>query len=141
MVSGISVPGLWISLSLGFCFPLDNMNCSTAVSVVCVWFYDGMVVNIWSIVISIWMIVVWSCYYCLLFSWLNYCWKVVGMVWVSISVGVWVVVAKSITIISIGIEIVGISFGFRLGCSSSKKSENYEKFHDERCGRFSGRHG
>merc|ERR1711970_1627643 len=61
MVSGISVPGLWISLSLGFCFSLDHMNCSTAVSVVCVWFYDGMVVNIWSIVISIWIMVVWSC--------------------------------------------------------------------------------
>merc|ERR1712001_592362 len=132
MVSGISVPGLWISL--GFGFSLDNMDCSTTVSVVCVWFYDGMVVNSWSIVIStirIWTIVVWGCYYCLLFfncwgffnslfSRLNYCWKVVGMVWVSISVGVWVVVAKSITIKSIGIEIIGISFGFMLGCSSSE---------------------
>merc|ERR1712007_157482 len=65
MVSGISVPGIWISLSLSFCFSLlNNMNCSTTVSVVCVWFY--IVVGIWMVSVCVWMVSsigVWSYYY------------------------------------------------------------------------------
>ena len=135
MVSGISVPGIWISLSLSFCFSLlNNMNCSTTVSVVCVWFY--VAVGIWMVSVCVWMVSsvgVWSYYYgfcgcffsCLLFN-LHFsgldCWNVVvGVVRISVSVGVWMMVSGISTV-----EIVGISFGFRLGCCSSKKSENYE---------------
>merc|ERR1739846_51280 len=91
MVSGISVPGIWISLSFCFCFSLlDNMNCTNTVSVVCVWFY--VVVGIWMVSVCVWMVSsigVWSYYYgfcrrflsCLLFSLLisgfDYCWNVV----------------------------------------------------------------
>merc|ERR1712072_1193121 len=104
-----------------------------------------------SISVGVWMVssvCVWSYYYgfcgfflsCLLFhllfSGLDYWNVVVGVVRISVSVGVWMMVTGISTVV-----IPGISFGFRLGCCSSKKSENYEKFHGKRCGRFSGRHG
>merc|ERR1712001_764268 len=109
-------------------------------------------VGVWMVSVCVWMVSsigVWSYYYgfcrrflsCLLFhlliSGFDYCWNVVvGVVRISVSVGVWMMVTGISTVV-----IPGISFGFRLGCCSSKKSENYEKFHGNRCGRFSGRHG
>merc|ERR1711994_1052377 len=58
----ISIPSIWISFgfSFGFTF-LDNMDGSTTVGVVGVWFYYS--VGNWSIVVSVWVgissIVVW----------------------------------------------------------------------------------
>merc|ERR1719210_1843360 len=53
----ISVPSFWISFSFGFGFTfLNNMDSTTTVSVVAVWFYDG-VCN-WGIVVSVWVIVI-----------------------------------------------------------------------------------
>merc|ERR1712059_235169 len=153
----MSVPGIWISFSLCLCFSLlDNMNCSTTVGVVCVWFY--VVVSIWMVSVGVWVVSgigVWGHYYgfrffnCLLyhllFSSFDYWNMVVGVVRKSgitgmvVSVGVWMLVTGISGITGMVVEIIGISFGFRLGCSSSKKSENYEKFHGKRCGRLSGR--
>merc|ERR1711944_58772 len=51
----ISVPSFWISFRFRFSF-LNNMDSTTTVGVVAVWFYDG-VCN-WGIVVSVWVIVI-----------------------------------------------------------------------------------
>ena len=140
VVSGVCIPGLWIGFSFGLSFSfslLDNVNCSTAVGVVGIWFYDGSmsICNgsvIVSISSSIWIssIVVWMsvdywfdgflsfCYWFFgcLFSGLDYCWVGIGVViWVPVSVGVWMMITSVCVVIK-----VWISFGFRLGCGCSK---------------------
>merc|ERR1712051_1168206 len=91
VVFGVCIPGLWIGFSFSL---LDNVNCSNAVSVVGIWFYDGsMSICNGSVVVSIsssiWIssIVVWMsvdywfdgflsfCYWFFgcLFSGLDYC--------------------------------------------------------------------
>ena len=115
------------------------MDGSTTVSVVGVWFYDG--VGNWGIVVSVWVISmistidVWvgvndwfldffglsfnNFFY--LFGSL-YCGNGILVVWVSVSVSVWMVDCCS----SVGIVIPRICLGFGLSCGSSEKSENYE---------------
>jgi len=154
VISTVSIPGIRIGLRLSFGFPLlDNMNGSATVGVVCVWL--GVVISVWIgvccsmvwVVIEVWMGVdYWfGCLLCFndwLFDFFLfygfYYWETVSimMIRITVSVGVWMMVSSISTVV-----IPGISFGFRLGCCSSKKSENYEKFHGKRCGRFSGRHG
>merc|ERR1719351_280788 len=139
----ISVPGIWISFSFGFSFSfLNNMDGSTTVSVVGVWFYDG--VGNWGIVVSVWVIIhttidIWvgvndwfldffglsfNNFFFYLFGSL-YCGNGILVVWVSVSVSVWMVDCCS----SVGIVIPRICLGFGLSCGSSEESENYEKFH------------
>merc|ERR1719361_3086422 len=61
----ISIPSIWISFSFGFSFTLlYNMDSSTTVGVVGVWFYDsvgnwGVVVSVWVMETSITTIIVW----------------------------------------------------------------------------------
>ena len=140
VVSGVCIPGLWIGFSFGLSFSfsfslLYNVNCPTTVGVVGIWFYDGsMSIGKGSIIVSmsIWIssIVVWMgvyywfdcflsfCYWFFgyLFSGLGYCWVSIGVViWVPVSVGVWMMVTSVCVVI-----IVWISFGFRLGCGCSE---------------------
>merc|ERR1711944_390194 len=115
----ISVPSFWISFSFGFGFTfLNNMDSTTTVSVVAVWFYDG--VGNWFF--DFFGLGFNNFFY--LFSSL-YCRDGILVVWVSVSVSVWMVDCCS----SMGIVIPRICLGFGLSCSSSEKSENYEKFH------------
>lgn len=135
----ISVPSFWISFSFGFGFTfLDNMDSATTVGVVGVWFYDG-VCN-WGIVVSVWVIVIstidiwvgvdnWFLFFCGLsfnnffyFFGSLYSRDGILVVWVSVSVSVWMVDCCS----SMGIVIPRICLGFGLSCGSSEKSENYE---------------
>merc|ERR1719158_2607749 len=146
----ISVPSICISFSFGFTL-LYNMDSSTTVGVVGVWFYDsvgnwGVVVSVWVMETSITTIIVWVGVYdgfLCLFSLYNffyfffcgfYCWHSILIVWVPVSVSVWMISCSTM-----GIVVPRICLGFGLSCSSSEKSENYEKFHGKRCGRLSGR--
>ena len=139
----ISIPSIWISFgfwfSFGFTF-LDNMDGSTTVGVVGVWFYDsvgnwGVVVSVWVMETSITTIIVWVGVYdgfLGLFSLYNffyfffcgfYCWYSILIVWVPVSVGVWMISCSTM-----GIVVPRICLGFGLSCSSSEKSENYELY-------------
>merc|ERR1712241_1437699 len=128
----ISVPSFWISFSFGFTF-LDNMDSATTVGIVTVWFYDGM--SNWGIVVSVWVISMistidiwvgvddWFLFFCglsfnnffYLFSSL-YCRDGILVVWVSVSVSVWMVDCCS----SMGIVIPRNCLGFGLSCGSSE---------------------
>jgi len=138
----ISIPSIWISISFGFTL-LYNMDSSTTVGVVGVWFYNG--VGNWGVVVSVWVmetsittIIVWvgvydgfldlcglSLYnFFYLFFGSFYYWYNMLIVWVPVSVGVWMISCSTM-----GIVLPRICLGFGLSCSSSEKSENYEKFH------------
>ena len=136
----ISIPSIWISFgfwfSFGFTF-LDNMDGSTTVGVVGVWFYNSM--GNWGIVVSVRVavssIVVWvgvdnwfdfsslsfyDWFFCFFFS-SFYCWKNILVVWIPVSVSVWMVSCGTM-----GVVIPGICLGFGLSAGGSEKSENYE---------------
>ena len=137
----ISVPSFWISFSFGFGFTLlYNMDSSTTVGVVGVWFYDsvgnwGVVVSVWVMETSITTIIVWVGVYegfLDLFSLYNFfyfffcgfdCWYNILIVWVPVSVGVWMISCSTM-----GIVVPRICLGFGLSCGSSEESENYELY-------------
>merc|ERR1712154_691056 len=92
----ISIPSIWIGFgfrfSFGFTF-LDNMDGSTTVGVVGVWFYNG--VGNWGIVVNVWVSVdnwfdfsslsFYDWFFCLFFS-SFYCWQNILIVWIPVSV-------------------------------------------------------
>merc|ERR1719414_1204349 len=148
IVSGsVSVSPVWpvaISISVpsfgfGFTF-LNNMDSSTTVGVVGVWFYYG--VGNWGIVVSVWVkistIDVWvgvdnwfldfcglsfNNFFYLFFSSL-YCRDGILIVWVPVSVSVWMVDCCS----PMGIVIPRICLGFGSAAAAAKRARTTRNF-------------
>jgi hypothetical protein len=132
VISTVSIPGIRIGLSLrlSFGFPLgDSVYYSGTVGVVCIWL--GVVISVWVgvccsmvwVVIEVWMGVDYW-FWCLLcfnyfffdlFLFYRFYYWGNMIIRVTVSVGVWMMVSSICIVV-----IPGISFGFRLGCSSSK---------------------